>query len=208
MKASPAIPSMKMLRSYCREQRRSLSKTQQIQHAHQATTRLLKTPWLQRPKKIALFLSQDGELNTHELIQALWQSHHKVYLPVLKTLRGRAMAFVEYRPNSVMQTNHFKMLEPVEKHQQHLHGRQLDLVLMPLTCFDVTGNRIGMGGGFYDRTFAFKRQQNSHQLSRPKLIGWAHECQKVNHIATQPWDVPLDALITEKSIYYFRPDIV
>jgi 5-formyltetrahydrofolate cyclo-ligase len=203
---NPLTPASdpKSLRKWCREQRRSLSHSQQIQHAKQATLILLKSSWLQRPKKIAVFLSQDGELGTNFLIQALWQSHHRVYLPVLKTLRGRPMAFAEYLPKSKMFKNHFKMLEPHIKHQHHLHGKQLDLILVPLTCFDEQGHRIGMGGGFYDRAFAFKRQQHKTVFSRPKLIGWAHECQKVSFISSASWDVPLDALISEQQIYHFK----
>lgn len=188
------------LRQFCRQQRQSLSAEQQWLHQQQATRHLLRSHWLQRPKRIAVFLSQDGELGTEQLIHRLWQRQHQVYLPVLQTLRGRHMAFAPYHPHSEMTQNQYGIPEPLVTQQQHLTGQQMDLVIMPLTCFDTQGNRIGMGGGFYDRTFQFK-QLFSHQ--RPKLIGWAHECQKVTDIPSQAWDVAMDALISEKQCYRF-----
>ncbi|GAB6034439.1 5-formyltetrahydrofolate cyclo-ligase [Galenea microaerophila] len=186
------------LRQQLRQIRQSLSPLQQIHHAEQATLKLLRSPWLQRSKHIAVFLSQKGELSTEPLIQALWQRGHHVYLPVLNTLRGRPMAFAPFTPESQLLPAKFGIPEPMTVDHQHRFGNQLEVVITPLVGFDEQGHRIGMGGGFYDRTFAFKRRLH---LERPKLIGWAHECQKVAHIDAQPWDVPLDAIVTEKQIY-------
>lgn len=190
------------LRNTCREKRNQLSPEQQLHHAKKASRLLLRSNWLQRPKRIAVYFSQDGELSTESLIDALWQRNHQVFLPVLKTLRGRHMAFAEYTPQSVLASNRFGILEPQVQNQHHLTGQQLDLVLMPLTCFDLEGHRTGMGGGFYDRTFQFKRWQ-THRHNRPKLIGWAHECQQVEHIQPESWDIPLEGLVTEKRLYTF-----
>ena len=60
-----------------------------------------------------------------------------------------------------------------------------------------------MGGGFYDRTLAYLRQR-THWL-RPRLIGLAHECQRVERIAPQPWDIPLDGVATELGVYWRGP---
>ena len=190
-------------RHRCRQKRQQLTPSLQLEHARKAARLLLRSQWLQRPKKIALYLDQDGELSTQPLITALWKTHHHLYLPVLKTLRGRPMAFAEYTPHSKLQPNQFGILEPQMPQHQHLTGNQLDLVLMPLTCFDLQGNRIGMGGGFYDRTFAFKRL-NKSSVQRPKLIGWAHECQQLDDIVTEKWDIQLEGLVTEKQIYSFN----
>lgn len=189
--------SMNKLRHQCRQKRNLLSALTQKKHEQQATRLFLRAPWAQRPSKVALFLSIDSELGTQQLIQALWHRRFKIYLPVLKTFRGRDMAFAPYHPKSQLKLNSFGILEPQTPHAQHLTGAQLDLVIMPLTCFDAQGHRIGMGGGFYDRTFAFKR----HQPKRPpKLIGWAHSCQLQDQIQTKPWDIPLDALVTENKV--------
>ena len=189
-------------RQICRLKRNALSPQQQQQHAQQAMRLLLRAPWTQRPKKIALYLAQDGELSTEPLFHALWQRHHRTYLPVLQTHRGRPMAFAEVTTETDFQLNQYGILEPKVPHQYHLSGNQLDMVLMPLTCFDLNGNRIGMGGGYYDKTFAFKRDPQNRQR-KPKLIGWAHQCQQLANIEANPWDVKLDGIITENYLYWF-----
>ena len=75
---------------------------------------------------------------------------------------------------------------------------ELDLVLAPLVVFDGNRNRIGMGGGFYDRSFAF-RKNSEHTI--PVLIGVAHEIQKVDRIVPEEWDVQLDMIVTDQAIY-------
>lgn len=192
------------LRQQCRQKRQQLSREQQFTHAQKATRLLLRSRWLQRPKRIAVFLAQDGELGTDILINSLWQRGHQVYLPVLQTLRGRHMAFATYCPNSQMHANQFGILEPKTPHQFHLTGQQIDLAIMPLACFDSNGNRMGMGGGFYDRTFQFKRK---HPQLRPYLIGWAHECQKIAALTPEKWDIPMDGLISEQQVYTFNKPI-
>lgn len=186
------------LRKHLRALRRRLTPAQQAENAKKATLLLLRSRWLQRPKHIAVFLSQDGELATQDLIQTLWQRGHHVYLPVLKTLRGRAMAFAPFTPDTEFHFSKFGIAEPKTPQKLHRFGNQLEVIITPLVGFDETGGRLGMGGGFYDRTFAFKRDP---KRTRPVLIGWAHDCQKVEKIAQQPWDVPLDAVVTEKKLY-------
>jgi len=79
-----------------------------------------------------------------------------------------------------------------------LAPQQLDLVLAPLVVFDENCNRIGMGGGFYDRSFAFRKDS---QVTKPVLIGVAHDFQKVQQIVPEDWDVRLDMIVTNKAIY-------
>lgn len=185
------------LRKLCRQARNALTPQQQAEHAQQAMRHLLRQGWLQRPKKIALFLAQDGELETTPLMQAL-AKHHQLYLPVLKTKRGRSMAFAPYHPmRSRLYANQFNILEPISQHQHHLFANQLDIIILPLTCFDSQKNRMGMGGGFYDRALRFKR---FHPNIKPKLIGWAHQCQQVTEITPRYWDIPLDAIVTELGV--------
>ncbi len=197
------MKSVQSLRQLCRQNRQQLSKQQQFEHARSATQILLRSHYCQRPKKIALFLAQDGELSTDLLTTPLRSRGHQLYLPIVKTLRGRYnMLFAPYTEKTPLKPNQFGILEPdLLSQQQYLTGKKLDLVLTPLTCFDESGNRTGMGGGFYDRTFAFKKL--SPTTNNPELIGWAHECQKVDKIIPEIWDVPLDGLITENRLIKF-----
>mgnify|MGYP001455042479 CR=1 FL=1 len=78
----------------------------------------------------------------------------------------------------------------------------LDLLIVPLSAFDAAARRIGMGGGFYDRTFAFSRIR---PCMAPKLVGLAHDFQRVEQLPIEPWDVPLHGVVTDKRCYRFRP---
>ena len=191
---------VKQVRQQLRLKRNELTKEQQINHSQQALSNLKN--WLKinttKPSKIALFLAQDGELDTQECIEYLWQnSEHEIYLPTLETQPELHMGFGLYRKESKMKQNQFGIFEPDLPYEQHLNGDQLDVVIMPLVGFDKDGNRLGMGGGYYDRSFQFKHSKPSEL---PKLIGWAHQCQQHEKLPIQPWDVPLDGLITEKQI--------
>ncbi len=189
------------LRKQLRNRRNQLSPDQQLSHANQALNhfkQLLSSLETTQPLNIALFLSQDAELPTQETIQFLWrETQHHVFLPVLETRPDQHMAFVSYDSNSTMITNQFGIEEPKLPLDKHQIGEAMDIVLVPLVGFDQQGNRLGMGGGYYDRTFAFKHTVKSN---RPLLIGWAHQCQEVELLPKEPWDIPLDALISEQGI--------
>ncbi|QCU89852.1 5-formyltetrahydrofolate cyclo-ligase [Thiomicrorhabdus sediminis] len=195
-----------LLRKTLRDQRRQLPSSIQQHHAKQALQHLSdllsQNPAFQTPQNIALFLAQDGELETDTAIQYLWQqSEHHIYLPVLETQPDWHMGFARYKPDSKMVRNRFDIAEPDVALNEHLNGEQMDWVFMPLVGFDKQGNRMGMGGGYYDRSFAFKLQ-NSRE-NQTKLIGWAHSFQQVEQLPKEPWDVPLDGIITEQGFTDF-----
>ncbi len=211
MSTSTSHPS-DLLRKQLRLQRQSLSPAQQTQHAQLAQQHLAhflaSTEFLHTQNKlnIAFFLAQDGELSTDLAIQYLWHSSpHKVWLPILKTNPTGHMAFAEYTPNTPMKKNKFAILEPDLPQSTWISGQALDLVLMPLVGFDAFGNRMGMGGGYYDRTFQFKQQSSKIP---PLLIGWAHRCQQVEQLPVNPWDIPLDGIITEAGALNLSPPII
>lgn len=97
-----------------------------------------------------------------------------------------------------MAANRFGIPEPPITSGGLLPARQLDLVLVPLLGFDDECNRLGMGGGFYDRTFAFLRFRR--HLRRPFLLGFADEAQHVPSLPAKPWDVRLDAVVTNHAL--------
>ncbi len=188
-------------RQQCRTARNKLSNTQQQCHAVQARRLLLLSGLLRGQQKIAFFLDGDGELPTQKLIQYLWSQGKHVYLPVIQA--DASLLFSRYLPNSHFKKNKYGIAEVVS--HQTLKAADLDLVFTPLSCFDEAGYRIGMGGGFYDRSFQFKNQRpyaNKHQ--QPKLIGWAHEGQKITKVNVQYWDVRLDYCVTERAYRRFN----
>jgi 5-formyltetrahydrofolate cyclo-ligase len=109
------------------------------------------------------------------------------------------MVFQRVRPHERLTQNRFGIPEPRRNRKQQRKVWALDLVLLPLVGFDRHGGRLGMGGGFYDRSLAYlKMRKNWH---KPTLWGLAHECQQVDRLAMASWDVPLQATLTNKAWY-------
>lgn len=190
------------LRKILRERRQQLTSQQQQDHAQKAYQFLTESNLLNGVKRVAVFLTRDGELSTKHLIDQLWQMDEiEVYLPALETVSNRCMQFSRYTPTSTLFLSRFKIPEPEVSASEQLAAAELDLIITPLVGFDSTGNRIGMGGGYYDSTFAFKQNDPT---SKPLLVGWAHSCQGVEQLDKQPWDVPINAIITENGLTRWR----
>jgi 5-formyltetrahydrofolate cyclo-ligase len=97
--------------------------------------------------------------------------------------------------------NRYGIPEPASVADGWLRGRDLDVVLAPLVAFDDTGHRLGMGGGFYDRSFGIIGRRAAWR--RPFFVGLAYEFQHVDALAARRWDVPLHAVVTERGTRIF-----
>jgi 5-formyltetrahydrofolate cyclo-ligase len=185
------------LRQTIRQQRRALSHSEAATCAEQLAQQACKHPLILRSHRIAAYLATDGEIDPSPLLKSLWSAGKQVYLPVLVPFSPDKLWFARFDPDDILVFNRFGIPEPVQR--RLIKPSALDLVLTPLVAFDIAGHRIGMGGGFYDRTFAFlHRRQHWH---KPDLIGLAYEFQKQATIKPNSWDVPLDAIATETHIY-------
>lgn len=194
--------SRQLLRQSIRQQRNQLSTAQQRQHARALARQFQGYRTFQNAQHIGAYLANNGEIDLTFLIKNLWKQRHKCYLPRLHHQQARQMDFIRYQPNSRLLPNRFGILEPCnQKHQIAL--KKLDIVLVPLVAFDAYGNRLGMGGGYYDHTFRHYKQRFNRQA--PKLIGVAHSFQQVAQLTAYHWDIPLDAIITEKAIIQRTP---
>ena len=131
-------------------------------------------------------------MNTLAAIKQAWGNGQKVYLPVLDPIRKGFLWFVEYKANSRMRNNRFGIPEPDPRFNKRSKPRFLHAIGLPLVAFDATGNRLGMGGGFYDRSFEFCRQAGT----KPKLFGLAHCCQQVENLPVESWDIQLKEIIS------------
>lgn len=191
----------KALRQQIRRQRRSLSVTEQKQHAKQLCQHIRHQPWFRRAHKIALYLPNDGEISPEPLIRLCWQLGKVVYLPVLHPIHHNRLWFLPYSQSSPMRLNSYGISEPKLQCTPKTPAWALDLVFLPLVAFDTQGGRLGMGGGYYDRTFSFRLQCKG--IKGPRLIGLAHELQKRQCLATEKWDVPLTGIATESGVYQF-----
>jgi 5-formyltetrahydrofolate cyclo-ligase len=187
------------LRRQLKAARNAFTPTERRKAARASLRLALRHGLLLRSQRIGFYLPQGGEFDVHPLLnQALWM-HRACYLPMLPR-RGRVMQFGRVGRNTRMTTNRYGIGEPVDA--RPLRARQLDLLLMPLVGFDSEGYRLGMGGGYYDATLAFMRHRRLWR--KPRLIGIAYECQRVDSLPHDPWDMPLDAVLTERQLYRFN----
>jgi 5-formyltetrahydrofolate cyclo-ligase len=187
------------MRRELRDRRLALSSKQQRLHSRSVARHFITSRYFLRCRSIAIYLTNDGELDPAPLALEARHAGKKVYLPVLRPRPDKALWFCEYRTGDPLYPNRFGIPEPDIRRRKIHPPWALDIVLLPLVAFDIHGNRLGMGGGYYDRTFSFLL--NRRHWVRPPLIGVAHECQKVEQIHSRPWDIPLNAVITENGFY-------
>jgi 5-formyltetrahydrofolate cyclo-ligase len=182
---------MNTLRQSLRKQRNALSISEQAKFAECLLPQAQQISNFQNGQKVALYLANDGEINPEHIKDFLKNEGIRVYLPILN---NKELKFAKLGEKFIK--NKFGINEPTAT--EILTAKQLDIIFMPLVGFDEQKNRLGMGGGFYDRTLAFKKHQKH---THPKLIGLAFDCQKIDKLTVKKWDVTLDAIITPTTIY-------
>ncbi|SFV60592.1 5-formyltetrahydrofolate cyclo-ligase [hydrothermal vent metagenome] len=176
---------MKELRQKIRQQRQKITRSERFIASKKLSSQILKNYLFKTPQNIALYLPFDGEIETQYLITTLKKFNHKIFIPVLfkeKLLFSRLT-------NSLIK-NRFGIKEP--KIKNIILKSKINTVFMPLVAFDKSANRLGMGGGFYDKTFSNNK--------RVKLYGLAFDCQFVQTLKINNWDVQLNAVITPTRI--------
>lgn len=191
------------LRQSIRAKRRALSRQQKRRNSLAACRHFINTLALIRCKKIALYLATDGELDPRPLIDRLLRLNKTIYLPILRPADVNALWFSEYRINDPLRANRYGILEPNHKLRKPIPTWGLDLIVMPLVAFSGDGTRLGMGGGYYDRTLNYQRSRLN--WIKPGLVGYAHECQRTDTLPRHPWDIPLHAIVTEQGYHSFTP---
>jgi 5-formyltetrahydrofolate cyclo-ligase len=194
------MPDYKALRQSIRKQRRALPASTAMSCAIQLAEHLCTHPLLRNSRHIATYLAADGEIDPYPLMNCLWSMDRTLYLPVLVPFAHGKLWFARYQPGDVLVKNRYGIPEP--QHCELIKPGTLDLVLMPLVAFDACGHRIGMGGGFYDRSFAFLHTRR--QWRKPTLIGLAYEFQRQDNILPSRWDVPMNAIATEAGCHPIR----
>ncbi len=182
------------LRQHKRKLRSDISKGDQEKAASKLCQHIIELKAYRQAQHIAAYFAVNGEIGLGPIIDHALAHDRKIYLP---NLDKKSLRFSPYFPDQKMRINSFKLPEPDVPDAEMLQPGELDLVLAPLVVFDANCNRIGMGGGFYDRSFALRKQG----VDKPLLIGVAHELQKVETIEPQAWDVRLDMVVTEQTVY-------
>ena len=190
------------IRRHMRQARRALSETQRFKCAVALASRVKAHTLFKQSRHLAAYFAVDGEMDPSPLIEHAWSMGKTVYMPVLKPCCDNRLWFTPYQSGDRLIPNRFGIPEPVRACHQHVSPLKLDLVLAPLVAFDDQGNRMGMGGGYYDHSFAFLRQRKLWY--RPRLMGLAYEFQREARLQASPWDIPLNAIATEARLYLSR----
>ena len=151
-------------------------------------------------KAIACYLPMQDEVDTREIIERAWRANKRVFVPILRS--HSEMMFCQIDPESELEKNSFDLWEPTRG--LLIEPRQLDLVVTPTVAFDNQKHRIGMGGGYFDRCFSFLRHRKN--WIRPKLVGVAFQCQEVEKITPNPWDIRLYRIVTDKKQVLFSAE--
>lgn len=182
------------LRRALRARRRELDAGFRAEAAARVASRIASQPAFTSAQRVAVYIAFDGELDPAPLVDIARACGKDVLLPVLQG--DQAMHFGLWPAAAELSSNRFGIPEPHAT--ERFAARDVDLVLTPLVGFDAQCGRLGMGGGFYDRTFAFLLDDAE---ARPRLFGLAYDCQRVEQLPRQPWDVPLAAVVTEAAVY-------
>ncbi len=181
-----------------RLQRRQLNHYQQRQAETRLCLGVTALPVWRNARKVGIYLHAFGEIATGQLILQAFRQGKQVYLPQVtrmnQALRWVRITLGQYQAQRFYQ-HRLGMQQPM---QRGIAVQQLNLLCMPLLAADYFGTRLGMGGGFYDRSLA----NAPHQ---PYRLGLAHDFQLLTTPLTrQAWDQSLDALALPQQILKFK----
>ncbi len=181
------------LRRRLRDARRGVSAGERLAAADAVARGLLTLPFAPTRGYVAGYWAVDGEVPLHA-----WQLRlppQCVYcLPVLDH-SDNTLRFAPFRAGDDTRPNRFGIPEPVLEPSSLLRVSDMALIVLPLTGFDAKGHRLGMGGGWYDRTLG------DHRAAPPHLVGVGFDRQRVEALQPRDWDVPCDAIVTESTTY-------
>jgi 5-formyltetrahydrofolate cyclo-ligase len=188
------------LRRELRQRRREIPAAARIAAAEQLAGRVLALPFAPTTGYVAGYWAMDGEIALHA-----WQLRLPPALTYCLPVLGQdgCLRFAPWRPGDALASNRFGIPEPDVAVESLLAPAAMALVLVPLVGFDARGHRLGMGGGWYDRSFAFRnRRADNPQSPPPWLVGAAFAAQQLDALAAEPWDVALDAVCSERDTFF------
>ena len=178
-------------RNAARSARRALTPDYRATASRTISDRILRMHEFKACESLACYLPMPDEVDATAVIDRAWRMHKHVYAPVID--RDGTMVFSELTPETRLRRNWYGLWEPESGSQ--IQPQKLDLVVTPVVAFDENRHRIGMGSAYFDRCFAFLKHKTF--WLRPKLVGVAFDCQQVEKIKPNPWDIPLYKVITE-----------
>ncbi|MBT4836805.1 MAG: 5-formyltetrahydrofolate cyclo-ligase [Methylococcales bacterium] len=193
------------IRKYIRQKRKNLTDSEQQSKSVAIFNNSLQCKKLRFSKTIAGYFPHAGEASPLHILEQAHTQHKTCLFPVLKAKPSQSLYFFPHQLGAALTYNRFGIAEPRKTPRNIKPTWSIDVILMPLVAFDETGNRLGMGGGFYDRTLAYLKHRS--YWKKPHLIGIAYEFQKIDNLKSNNWDIPLNEIITEKKVYCFNKKI-
>ncbi len=181
----------KAIRQQYRKKRSALPAYRQKLASYAIADKVLrKISAIRRAGTIAFYIPNEGEIDLFPLMLHCLKHGRQCYLPVLECPDEKKLLFAEWVPGQVMKKNKYGIAEPVVPHHHLLSAAEMDLIFMPLVAFDDSGNRLGMGGGYYDRTLAECCFGGSATLSKkPFLVATGHDVQYIPQLPNDTWDI-------------------
>jgi 5-formyltetrahydrofolate cyclo-ligase len=179
------------LRERYRQARRDLPDKARNAALERITERCLASRLYQEAEHVALYMACDGEVDVTAILLDAFATQRSCYLPVLTGDKAAPLAFALCTAGTAMAPNRYQILEPEPPHI-FCAPEALDLVIVPLVAFSPDKHRLGMGAGYYDRAFSFRKESKQN----PALAGVAFDCQRYTALAPNTWDIPCDAIIT------------
>jgi len=180
------------LRSDLRQRRKAVSTNEQDTAAQALVNSVITLPNWTAARKVALYLAADGEISTCALVKLTRGLTKSIFLP---RITDNDLGFAPWYKDAALSPNRYNIPEPM-KDEVLCPASQLDIIFLPTVGWDRRGGRLGMGGGFYDRTLT--------DITGPLLVGLAYENQRVDDIPIERWDIPLDYVATDTALYHCR----
>jgi 5-formyltetrahydrofolate cyclo-ligase len=181
------------IRTACKKLRTRITPEERQKASEEIARKVLVSDLFSNASDIAIYIPMQSEVDTWPIIRRAWQLKKRIFAPIVQ--ENSILRFHQFEDEDQLFTNEMGLEEPIDG--QFVQADALDLVLAPLVAFDSQKNRIGMGGGYYDRTFSFLEQKQG--VVKPVLAGLAFEHQRVEKIAPNPWDIRLFRVFTESS---------
>lgn len=175
------------LRQQMKAKRLALTPSQQVFASLDIVPKSLALIEQYQAQHIAFYLPFKGEISPLVLMDHLLEQGKSIYLPVLHPFAKGHLLFIQYDPQTALQAHQFGMQQPKLDVRKVKPVEELEMIFTPLLAYDKDKNRLGYGGGFYDRTFAAA----PHAIR----VGLAHQCQQIEQLPAEIWDIPLHHLV-------------
>lgn len=190
------------LRRRLRERRKAIGTPQRHMASSAVVRHALRQHLLSKGRRIGVYMPAKSEIDVLPLLHRALAMQARCFLPVVPNQGRKRMWFSQWGGESAWVLNRFGIPEYQHPLAKRVRIQHLDLLFMPLLGFDSRGYRLGMGGGYYDASLA--RLNHRRYWQRPWIVGVAFSSQEVECLPNDPWDIPMNAILTERGYRVFR----